>query len=76
MKKVEEVVGAVLKIPPKKITDDTSPENTTSWDSFNGLLLATELEKEYKITFSIEEVVAVRRVADIKKALRSRGVPV
>ncbi|MBI3075300.1 MAG: acyl carrier protein, partial [Parcubacteria group bacterium] len=57
-------------------TDDTSPENTTSWDSFNGLLLATELEKEYKITFSIEEVVAVRRVADIKKALRSRGVPV
>jgi len=76
MKTVEEIVGKILDIPPAKVTNNTKPENTPSWDSFNGLALVTELEKNFKVVFSIEEVVAVHKVGDIKKALRKRGVKV
>ena len=71
---VEDVVAKTLNIPVEQVSDDTSPENTEEWDSFNGLLLATELEKAFKVIFSIEEVVSVKRVADIKRILGVHGI--
>ncbi len=74
MKKVEAVIAKVLGIDESSITNKTSPDNTPEWDSFNGLLLATELEKTYNVKFTIEEVIAVHDVNDIKEALKKHGV--
>lgn len=71
---VEEVLGKVLNIEPAKITDEMGPANTEAWDSFNGLLLVTELEKNFNVKFTIEEVVSVKKVADIKVILQKHGV--
>jgi len=76
MKKVEDIVGLVLNIAPKKIKNTTNPDNTPEWDSFSGLTLVTELEKIFNVNFSIDEVLSVRNVGDIKKALRKHGVKV
>ena len=72
-KKVETIVARVLGVKEETISDETSPANTEEWDSFNGLLLATELEKEFDVRFSIDEVVSVKKLADIKAALRRHG---
>ena len=72
--KLEEVVAKVFGIDASIVTDKTSPDNTEEWDSFNGLLLVTELEKTYDVEFTIEEVIAVRDVSDIRKALGKHGV--
>ena len=74
MKTVEEILGRVLNIDSRTITDATKPEDIESWDSFNGLVLVTELEKNFKVQFSLEEIVAVKKVADIKKILKHHGV--
>ncbi|MFA6536534.1 MAG: acyl carrier protein [Candidatus Paceibacterota bacterium] len=74
MEKLNQILAKVLEIDPNSITDLTSPENTPSWDSFNGLLLITELEKGFEVKFTIDEVVAVKNVGDIKKALKRQGV--
>lgn len=74
MKTVEEVLSKVLGIDSKTIADATKPEDIESWDSFNGLVLVTELEKNFKVSFSIEEVVEVKKVGDIKKILKRHGV--
>ena len=74
MKTVEEILSKVLNIDSRTITDATKPEDIESWDSFNGLILVTELEKNFKVQFSLEEIVAVKRVADIKKILKHHGV--
>ena len=74
MKTVEEILGRVLAINPKEITDDSGPATIESWDSFNGLMLVTELEKNFKVSFSLEEVVGVKTVKDIKRILRSHGI--
>ncbi len=76
MKPVEEVLAKVFNMEASKITDATGPANTEAWDSFNGLLLVTELEKTYNIKFSIEEIVGVKNVADIKTALRKHNVEI
>ncbi len=76
MKTVEEVLGKVLDIDPSKIAGTTGPGNTDAWDSFNGLLLVTELEKNFNVKFTIEEIVGVKNVADIKKVLRDHNAEI
>lgn len=63
-----------MSIPISQLTDDSGPENIDSWDSFNGLLLVDELESKFNITFSLEEVVDVKTISDIKRHLLNHGV--
>ena len=63
------LLAEILDILPESITEKTSPDNTPSWDSFNGLLIASELEKDAGVKLSIEDVLSVKNVGDIKKIL-------
>ena len=72
--KLMDLVSRVLNIEVETVTDETSPENTASWDSFNGLLMVSELEEVFSVHFSIEEVYAVTCVKDIKSALTRHDV--
>ncbi len=74
MKKLKSIVSSVLDIKEEEITDETCPKNTESWDSFSGLLLISELENNYNIKFTMEEVMAVTSVKRIKDALKNHDV--
>lgn len=74
MKTVEEVIAQVLQIDLSGITDASSPNDIENWDSFNGLMLVTELEKTFNVSFSLDEIVVVKNVGDIKSALKKHGV--
>ena len=74
MQTVEEVIGRVLGIDEKVLGDHTTPADVEEWDSFNALLLVTELEKNFHVTFSLEEVVGVKKIGDIKIILKKHGV--
>jgi len=68
------LISRVLDIDKKSITDLTSPENTESWDSFNALVMVSELELEFEVHFSIEEVYSVTCVKDIKDVLSRHDI--
>ena len=74
MKSVEQILSKVLGIDAKKITDESGPDNLENWDSFNAFMIITELEKNFKTTFSLEEVVGVKNVMDIKKIIKKHGI--
>ena len=74
MSKLKDILSRIFNVSPDSITDATSPENTEGWDSFNSLLMATELEKEFKVKFSLEDIVSVKSVSDIKRVLTKHGV--
>ncbi len=71
MKKLNAILSSVLGIKESEINDKTSPSNVDAWDSFNGLMLVSELEKEFKVKFTMDEVVSVK---DIKNSLKKHGV--
>ncbi|GEM_PF-316030 len=75
-KKLFDILSRVLKIAPESITDGTAPENTATWDSYNALMLVSELETAFTASFTMEEVIAVKNVGDIKAALRRHGIEV
>lgn len=68
------ILSEILGISTEDITDETSADNTPGWDSFNGLMIVAELEKSYGVTFTIDEVVSVKKVGDIKVALDKYAV--
>lgn len=74
MKKLEQILAKVLGIHESQITDKTSPENVETWDSFNGLMLVSELESEFSVTFTMDEVISIKCVKDIKKVLEKHGL--
>ena len=74
MKRLKQILSEVLGIDENQITDETSPENTDVWDSFNGLMLVSKLENEFNVQFTMEEVVAIKNVKDIKDALKRHNI--
>ncbi len=74
MKKLRSIISKVLYLDSQSINDLTSPDNTPTWDSFNALLLVSELEQNYNIKFSMEEIVTVKSVKDIKERLKNHGI--
>jgi len=73
MSKLAKVISGVLKIRPNRISDKTSPKTAKEWDSFGGILLITEIEKAFDIKFSMEEILSIKDVSDIKKILKKHG---
>ncbi len=74
MEKLRSILARILDIEESSINDQTSSDNVESWDSFNALMMVSELEKKYKVKFTMDEVTAVRCVKDIKESLKKHGV--
>lgn len=74
MERLKTILSTVFGIDKNSITDETSPDTVDSWDSFNALLLVSELEENFKVKFTMEEVANTECVKDIKEALKRHGV--
>lgn len=74
MKRLKEILSKVLGIEQNTITDELSPDSVETWDSFNGLMLVSELESIFQIKFTMEEVTEVKTIKQIKEALIKHGV--
>lgn len=74
MDKLRLVFSSVLGIPVEKIVPSLSPENTSAWDSLNAIVLITEIEKAFSMTFSYEEAMAVKDFAGVIQLLTAKGV--
>jgi len=73
-KKLYSLVAKVMSVPTESITDDSGPESIESWSSFKGYVLLYELESEFKVKFTIDEAMDVKKISDIKRHLANHGV--
>jgi acyl carrier protein len=74
MESLNDILARVLGIEKNSIKDDMSPDTVPGWDSFNALLLVSELEANFKVKFTMNEVTAVKCVKDIKDVLKRHNV--
>lgn len=73
MEKLNSIIAKVLGIKETEIKDETSPADVENWDSFNNLVLVSEIEKEFKIKLTMDEVASIKSVKDIKEILKKHG---
>lgn len=73
-KKLHDLVAKVMNIPSSTVNDESGPESIESWTSFKGYILLYELETEFKVKFTIDEAMDVKKVTDIKRHLKNHGI--
>jgi acyl carrier protein len=71
---IYEIISKIMNVPITEINDNSGPETIARWDSYNGLLLVDELESEFNISFSLEEMSDTNSISDIKRHLKNHGV--
>lgn len=54
--KIRKIMADLLGVDPKKITDETSPDNLEAWDSLKQMSLVVSLEEEFGIEFTDDQI--------------------
>lgn len=69
--KVAAVIRKTVNRPNIAINADTSSNDVEGWDSLHHIMIIAEIENEYSIKFNFLEVLEMRTVGDICKAVEA-----
>lgn len=72
--RLRDVFGEVLGLPPERLSDATSPETTSEWDSLAAMNLVAALEETFGVELSTMEIMRMRSVGIVREVLRAKGV--
>ena len=76
MKTFNHIVSEIFKIPEENIKDELSSKTIPEWDSMNYLLFIAELEKQFNVSFSMDEVMNADSLGTIKNMMREKGAQI
>ena len=71
MEKLKEILSRVLNIESNKVNDKLA-RGSEEWDSFNHLLLISEIEKEMNIKFTTHEIEKIKTFKDLSEFVLSK----
>ncbi len=76
MKTFNQIVSEKFSIAESAITDGMSSKDIPDWDSMNYLLFISDLEKEFSVSFTMDEVLSAETLGSIREMLRAKGAKV
>lgn len=66
MKTFNQIVSEMFSVDESSIRNDMSSKDIIEWDSMNYLLFIAELEKEFNISFSMDQVMNAKTLGDLR----------
>lgn len=73
MKTFNQIVSKIFKIKEEEVKDNLSSKDIPDWDSMNYLLFIAELEKEFNISFTMDEVLNAETLGAIRITLEAKA---
>jgi acyl carrier protein len=70
------IIANIMEVQVAEIDDESGPKNIENWDSFKGLILFDELESKFNVKFTLNELLTVKKIKDIKKILSIHGASI
>jgi len=74
MKDFNTLVYEHFKITASEVQDTLSAKDIPEWDSMNYLLFIADVEKEYNVSFSMDEVLGAQTLGDVRVMLRQKSI--
>jgi len=71
---LQQLIAKILLIDLEEISPALQRDDVEDWDSMTHLVLVSDIEHEFGVSFSDEEVVEISSVADIVALLSAKGV--
>jgi acyl carrier protein len=69
---VQIAFNSAFDIDPAAINMDTTPDNIAAWDSMGHVTLASSLEKEFGLTFDVDDLMEMENVKEICRIVESK----
>jgi acyl carrier protein len=69
MSQIREIAGDIFGVDQVVITEKSSTESLPGWDSLQHINFILALEDKFKVSFSPEEIEAVRSIRDAARIL-------
>jgi acyl carrier protein len=69
-----EVFSRGLGLPVDELSDETSPSNTTAWDSLAAMEMVVIIEDEFDVRLKTSEIMRMRSIGLARTVLRGKGV--
>jgi acyl carrier protein len=69
---LKQVIAATFQIPIDSIPDDGSNETVENWDSLGQINLIMALEKQFKVSFTLEEILEMRDIPTIRRLIAEK----
>ena len=71
--KLYSIISKVMNVPESEINDQSGPETVQAWDSLNLYMLIDDIESEFNVKFTLEEILEIKNIVYFKKLLVNRG---
>ena len=72
LEKISEIVMDVTDAEDVVLTDSSVPADVEDWDSLNHIQIVVEIEKEYGIRFSTQEIQSFQNVGDVANMIEQK----
>lgn len=72
LSKVQVAFKSAFDIDPATVSMNTSPDEITAWDSMGHVTLASSLEKEFGLTFDVDDLMEMENVKEICRIVESK----
>jgi acyl carrier protein len=63
-----------LGVDPASLSDGTSPDNTTEWDSLAAITLVSLIEEQFEVRLSAREIMKMQTIGLARSVLQGKGV--
>ena len=70
--KLQKIFRETINKPNLILKDDLDASQVDTWDSFNHINLIINVEEEFNIRFTTEEISQVENVGQFKKLIRNK----
>jgi acyl carrier protein len=72
--KLLDVFSEGLELPTDVLSDETSPKNTTEWDSLAAMNLVTLIEDTFDVRLKTKDIMRMQTIGIAREVLRAKGV--
>jgi len=70
--KLTSIFKILFNLPDLELTDDLSAKDVPGWDSFNHVNLIINIEEEFGVQFTNDEVGGMQNIGNLKTLLASK----
>jgi acyl carrier protein len=70
--RVQKAFHGAFDVDPQSISLDTQPDDVRGWDSMGHVALASSLEREFDISFDVDDLMAMENVREIVRVVQSK----
>jgi acyl carrier protein len=72
LKRVNQIFRSVLEDDSLVIENETTADDVDDWDSLNHIVLVVEIEKQFGIKFTANEILSFKDVGEMNEAIKKK----